>query len=170
MVWGGHDGTVAGFDSLPAHNMEKKTIKRRKKVCTCCGQKKWLREFYKTTRGYYHSICKDCARVKARERYKKKTGVMMHNGRLMYISGRTWKLYWTGDMLSVLRKHHANTSDKELGEMIGVSKAAVSKKAKELGLVKSEAYKKDVARRVALGARVYRMKQKKQDGIHIQMD
>lgn len=69
-----------------------------------------------------------------------------------------------------MRKHHANTSDRELGEMIGVSKAAVSKKAKELGLCKSEAYKKDIARRVGLGVRAYRIKQKKQDGIYLQMD
>lgn len=94
----------------------------------------------------------------------------MHNGRLMYISGKTWALYWSENMLSLLRRHHANTSDREIGEMLGVSRQAITKKAKEMGLRKSEEYKSDVNKRRGLVRKANRMKEKKQYGIHLQMD
>lgn len=164
----------------PAYQIEiMKKVKKRKKVCTCCGTKKWLSEFYKTPRGYVFSICKDCCSAKARERYAKKKAentankspkVVMHDGRLMYISGRTWKLFWTENMLSIMRKHHANTSDRELGEMLGVSRQAVTKKAKEMGLKKSAEYKSEVAKRNGLIRRANRNRKQKLYGIHLQMD
>ena len=159
--------------------MDTKKVKKRKKVCTCCGQNKWRSEYYKFPNGCCHSACKVCELSKARERYaKKRVGaapgqppkVVMHDGRLMYISGRTWKLFWTENMLSIMRKHHANTSDQEVAEMLGVSRQAVTKKAKEMGLKKSAEYKSEVAKRNGLIRRANRNRKQKLYGIHLQMD
>ena len=69
-----------------------------------------------------------------------------------------------------MRKHHANTSDQEVAEMLGVSRQAVTKKAKELGLKKSAEYKSEVAKRNGLIGRVNRNRKQKLYGIHLQMD
>ena len=44
-------------------------MKHRKKVCTHCGRKLWLREFYVSKRGWTASWCKDCTKANKRDWY-----------------------------------------------------------------------------------------------------
>ena len=126
--------------------MTKTTIKERKKVCTKCGRKLWLRDFYKDKYGKRYGMCKDCKRRQSKEIYEQKRkrpdGVFYDKKerRLMEHRGLSKRIYWTGDMISLLKRHFHNTKNEELAEMIGVSLRTLAKKANEFGLVKSEAY------------------------------
>lgn len=61
--------------------MASKAVSAKKKVCNCCGKELPITEFYnkKNSKDGHASICKDCARERNRESYKryqaKKKGV-----------------------------------------------------------------------------------------------
>lgn len=125
------------------------------KRCSRCGKEKSLAEFYASRKlkrdrsGYYlchDSLCKECRKAhnSTVKQTKKKIGVFRDptDGRLYVHNGKHGcrKLYWTGDMLSILRRYYPCTSDTEVAEMIGVSYRTVCLKAKELGLRKSKQY------------------------------
>lgn len=117
----------------------------RKKTCPKCGQKLWLREFYRNHRdGSRYPYCKECTRAENRECYrrnrKKPEGVFLHEsyGRLMEHRGLATSIYWTGDMLSILRRFYSNTKNEELVGMLGVSRRTLIRKAREMGLAKDK--------------------------------
>ena len=128
------------------------------KRCAKCGEIKDASDFYiikgKTGNRLVDSWCKAC-RINYNISYRKKhpTGVYHdpYDGRLRVYEGKHAgrKVYWTGNMLSILRRYYPNTSNVEVAEMIGVSSRLVSKKANELGLSKSETYRKEYCRRGA---------------------
>ncbi len=71
-------------------------------------------------------------------RKKKKDG-LYHDpktGRIMEHSGYSTRIYWSTDMLDFLRRHFPTTLNDELAGCIGVSHRTVTRKARELGLVK----------------------------------
>lgn len=121
--------------------MEK--VKKRKKVCPRCGRKLWLRDFYKSEDGERRGACKECQRKQKNDWYtanrKKPDGVFydVKEGRPMEHRGLSKRIYWTGDMLSILQRYFPNTKTEEVAEMIGVSHRTVVRKARELGLVKN---------------------------------
>lgn len=49
-------------------------MRTQTKTCTACGQTKPLKEFYRSAGARYgrYSCCKDCARERARENYRKR--------------------------------------------------------------------------------------------------
>lgn len=57
-------------------------------------------------------------------------------GRVMEHRGYAKRIYWSGDMLSLLRREFATTLNEELAGMLGVSLRTMLRKAKELGLTK----------------------------------
>ena len=126
--------------------MEETVIKRRKKVCCRCGRKLWLRDFYKLANGQRWGACKDCQRKEKANWYtlnrKKPDGVFFDQkeGRLMQHNGPTKRIYWSGDMISILRRHFPTTKNDEVAEMIGVSPRTVVRKARELGIEKDAAF------------------------------
>lgn len=113
-----------------------------KKVCPKCGRKLWLRDFYKYSDKVASSYCKDCVKIVSKERYmrtrKKPDGVFMHKsyGRLMEHQGASLRIYWNGNMLSILKRHFPYTRNEEVASMLGVSPRTVTRKARELGLEK----------------------------------
>lgn len=141
-----------------------------KKECTRCKEKKDVSDFYliksKSGNRIVDSWCKAC-RIKnsAINRKVHPTGVYRdpRDGRLKIYeqkhAGR--KLYWTGDMLSIMRRYFPNTSNIEVAEMIGVSSKLVAKKAKELGLTKTEAYRKEYCKRGAQMRMMYNKRKEK---------
>lgn len=128
------------------------------KQCTKCGEIKDVSEFYlvkgKSGNRNVDSWCKAC-RTKGSGQYRKvhPAGVYRdpYDGRLRVYEGKHAgrKLYWTGDMLSILKRYFPNTSNVEVAEMIGVSSKLVGRKAKELGLSKAASYKSDYSKRGA---------------------
>lgn len=136
--------------------------KKRKKICPRCGKKLWLRDFYRNKKnGVTSSYCKECMKEVKNEEYaakrKKPDGVLMHGsyGRLMEHDGFSTRIYWSGNMLSVLRRYFPNTKTEEVAEMLGVSRRTVIRKARELGLEKESGFLKkawDENRLLALAA------------------
>lgn len=134
------------------------------KRCSQCGKEKPLTEFYASRKrkwnhsGYYlchDSLCKECRKVHndAVRQSKKKIGVFRSpaDGRLYVHNGKQGcrKLYWKGDMLSILRRYYPCTPDTEVAEMIGISSRTVYLKTKELGLTKSKQYLTEYRSRTA---------------------
>lgn len=57
-------------------------------------------------------------------------------GRLMEHKGYGTRIYWSGDMLSLIRREFPTTLNEELAGMLGVSLRTMLRKARELGLSK----------------------------------
>lgn len=114
----------------------------KNKTCSKCGKKLPHEDFYKYNNGTCHSKCKHCENQERKERYQelsqKKQGVRFHPqlNRLVVHNGYSVRIYWTGDMISILRRYFPNTKTEEVAEMIGVSPRTVIRKARELGLRK----------------------------------
>lgn len=117
-------------------------IKKRKKICPVCKRSLWLRDFYKDATGMAVGCCKECARKQKRDWYnenrKKPDGVFYDKskGRLMEHKGTSKKIYWDGDMLSIIRRCFPCMKNEEVAEMCGVSTRTLVRKARELGLRK----------------------------------
>ena len=96
---------------------ENNNKQKRKRVCPHCGRKLWMREQYRKHR-------------------KVADGTFMHRtlGRLVEHKGYSTRIFWNGNMLSIMRRHYHNTLNRELAEMLGVSERSVTRKAREMGL------------------------------------
>lgn len=67
-----------------------------------------------------------------------------NKGRLMEHRGYSTRIYWNGDMLSLLRREFPTTLNEELAGMLGVSLRTMIRKARELGLTKDPKWLADV--------------------------
>ena len=90
-------------------------------------------------RGGRKPRCKACHKAKHYGRYPKGEIVRV-GGRLVIQQGGLGKIYWTGNMLSDLKRHFPTTGNIELAELLGVSRRTLSRKATELGLTKDKEY------------------------------
>ncbi len=95
---------------------ENNNKQKRKRVCPHCGRKLWMREFYPLKNGGRSSWCHECVLVyKKREQYRKHRkvadGTFMHRtlGRLVEHKGYSTRIFWNGNMLSIMRRHYHNT-------------------------------------------------------------
>ena len=131
------------------------------KTCTMCGKVLPLSEYYQS-RGKYHAECKECLKARMRRMRKErkhrkdpaKPCTVVREGRLMVSTRGGYRILWTGDMLSVLRKYYPNTPSKEVAEMVGVNVVTLTSKAKELGLCKDKDYMARVRKERAFWAHV----------------
>lgn len=124
--------------------MDKPKVKHRKKVCSKCGRKLWLRDFYKSKQGWVGSVCKKCISEQKREDYKnsrKKPDGVFYNkekGRLMNHQGLRVNIFWSPNMIMLLKKYYPYTKNEEAAEIIGVSVRTMIRKSRELGLYKDK--------------------------------
>ena len=99
---------------------ENNNKQKRKRVCPHCGRKLWMREFYPLKNGGRSSWCHECVLVYKREQYRKHRkvadGTFMHRtlGRLVEHKGYSTRIFWNGNMLSIMRRHYHNTLNREL--------------------------------------------------------
>lgn len=118
----------------------------RKKTCPHCGRKLWLRDFYKLKDGSRYSLCRECTKRYKREQYRKHRkvadGIIFHQktGRIVEHRGLSVRIFWSENMLSILRRYYPNTKNEEIAGMLGVSPRTVVRKARELHLVKSREF------------------------------
>lgn len=115
--------------------------RKRKKTCPCCGQKLWLRDFYRNSDGSLSSWCKECQKKNKRDWYHKNRKVpdgirQDSSGRLIEHIGLARKIYWNKRMLDDLKRLYATTKNEDLVDILGVSQRTVIRKARELGLQK----------------------------------
>ena len=140
------------------------------KRCPCCNKALPHSAFYKNKNcpDGLHTYCKECynnkyTRGKQRRPSMARIGVFRStvDGRLRVLNGKSGghKIYWTGDMLSLLHKHYATTSNKDLAGMIGLCDRVVREKATELGLVKSRQFIHERYSRAAKLRHIARRKQ-----------
>lgn len=128
------------------------TKKQRKKVCPHCGRKLWMREFYPLKNGTRNSWCHECALDYKREQYLKHRkvpdGTFMHRSldRVVEHKGYSTRIFWNGNMLSIMRRYYHNTINRELAEMLGVSERSVTRKARELGLEKDKDFVSSISK------------------------
>ena len=99
---------------------ENNNKQKRKRVCPHCGRKLWMREFYPLKNGGRSSWCHECVLEYKRERYRKTRkvpdGTFMHRtqGRIVEHNGYSTRIFWNGNMLSIMRRHYHNTLNREL--------------------------------------------------------
>lgn len=108
-------------------------------ICCRCKQDLPPDAFYKADK--YR--CKECHRKYKREAYNKSHPqvYMGDNGMLLQRSkGGHPYIFWNGNMISELKRYYPNTSNRDMVELLGVSERTIVRKARELGLEKSEEY------------------------------
>ena len=59
-------------------------------------------------------------------------------GRLMEHRGYAKSIYWSKDMLDLLKREYPTTFNYEMAELLAMSQRTMQRKAKELGLKKDE--------------------------------
>lgn len=134
--------------------------RQRKKECSRCHRKLWLRNFYKLKNGGRCSMCRECTKVYKREQYRKhhkvKDGIIFHEktGRIVEHNGLSVRIFWNANMLSILHRYYPNTKNREIAEMLGVSPRTVTRKAHELHLEKSHEFTTSMRREHLLLANV----------------
>ena len=134
----------------------------KKKVCSVCGERKYKREYYrlKSSKDGYMSMCRECHKARIRNVYartrKVPDGIKFDRktGRKVMHEGYSSRIYWDGNMLSLLRRHFATTLNYELAELIGVSERTMLRKARELGMEKDQKWLRAVFKDRALLANV----------------
>lgn len=123
--------------------MESTTVKQRKKVCTKCGRKLWLRDFYRRIDGTLFAECKECNKQRCRESYLKNKkvsdGTFYHKSydRIVVHNGCSVRIFWSPSMISYLQRYFPTTKNQDLSEALGVSPRTITRKARELGLEKN---------------------------------
>lgn len=115
--------------------------KYRKKVCTKCGRRLWLQEFYRMSNGWLSGACKECCRKEKNEWYANNRKVpdrMYHDerGRLLEHKGCSTRLFWSAPMEEKLRRLFPTTKNDDLAIEFDMSARTIVRKARELGLEK----------------------------------
>lgn len=107
-------------------------------ICCRCKQDLPPEAFYKADK--YR--CKECHRKQKKASYDKyhPQVYMGDEGRLLKRSQGHPCIFWNGNMLSDLKKHYPNTSNRDMVDLLGVSERTIVRKARELGLEKSDEY------------------------------
>ena len=110
-------------------------------ICCKCKQDLPEESFYPSElRGRRKPRCKECHKAMKRSKARLK-GDIVKVGERLYVSRRGFfAIYWTPNMLSILKRHFPNSPNSEVCEMLGVSERTMVKKARELGLYKSQEY------------------------------
>lgn len=107
--------------------------------------------------------CKACHKeYKNARKRKREDGVRLKDGRYVVYDKQATSIYWTGNMISDLKRNYANTKNKDLAELLGVSMRTINRKAKELGLVKDKAWMIEVAYDNGIYGKVLRNKKLKE--------
>ena len=130
--------------------MDNSKVKQRKKVCTKCGRKLWLRDYYRRIDGTLFSECKECNKKRGRDSYQKKKkvadGTFYHKSydRIMVHNGVSTRIFWSPSMITYLQKHFPTSKNQDLADALGVSQSTMSRKARELRLEKKTEWLKNV--------------------------
>ena len=106
--------------------------------CSTCGRMLEDSNFYASDK--YR--CKECHRKQKKASYDKYHPqiYMGDEGKLLKRSQGHPCIFWNGNMLSELKRYYPNTSNRDMVDLLGVSERTIVRKARELGLEKSEEY------------------------------
>lgn len=126
----------------------------KKKTCTGCGAFLYLGQFYKLGKSKNHPDgydcrCKDCRRREKRDEYKrnrmKPDGVYLDaDGRAVEKKGNSVRLYWGEAKLKDFRRLYPVNTNEDVAIDMGCSVRTVVRRAREMGLEKSQVWLQSV--------------------------
>lgn len=134
-------------------------------ICKICNRDLPEEFFYPSEfRGNRKPRCKGCHKAMKKSRATLK-GDIVKVGERLYVSKRGfYGIFWTPNMISILKRHYPNSPNSEVCEMLGVSERTLVRKARELGLEKSEEYISNNAKVKSLMGIITQRKNKQQYG------
>lgn len=116
-------------------------------ICAKCNQDLPIESFYPSElRGHRKPRCRDCHKARKRKLNKLNEGIAQRGAHLIIRKDGISRIYWSGNMLSELRRYYPTTKNAELADYFGVSQRTINRKAAELGLTKSKQFIADVAK------------------------
>jgi hypothetical protein len=115
--------------------------------CCICNQDLPEEAFYPSElRGHRKARCKECHKARKRRLNKLSEGIVQRGTHLIIRKDGISRIYWSGNMLSELRRYYPTTKNAELADYFGVSQRTINRKAAELGLTKSKQFIADVSK------------------------
>lgn len=131
--------------------------------CSTCKRELPEDAFYKSDK--YR--CKECHRKQKKASYDKYHPQVYvgEDGKLLKRSKGHPCIYWSGNMISELKRYYANTSNEELVELFGCSIRTIVRKARELGLNKSKEHMSYTAKQKSMLAVITKNKIREQKSI-----
>ena len=124
------------------------------KKCPKCGRELPSNAFGLRANGrQLRAYCRECYNMLGRTKYfspkaKHENGEVFRkeDGKLWEYTGAHWRTHWSQRMLSDLRRYYSEMTNMELASMLGVPYGTLNRKARELGLRKSNAYRRRISR------------------------
>jgi len=124
----------------------KRKLGYRKKVCTGCGETKWLRDFYfhgksKNHPDGYDCRCKECRRKEKNAEYARNRKVpdgmkLNADGQVVLKKGNSTRLYWGELKVQDFKRMFPFNTNEDLAIEFECSVRTVVRRARELGLEK----------------------------------
>ena len=116
-------------------------------ICCICGKDLPEESFYPSElKGHRKPRCKDCHKARKRRLNKLSEGIVQRGTHLIIRKDGISRIYWSGNMLSELKRYYPTTKNSELADYFGVSQRTINRKAAELGLTKSKQFIADVSK------------------------
>lgn len=114
--------------------------------CCICGQDLPEEAFYPSElRGNRKARCKECHKSRKKKLSKLNEGIFQRGIHLIIRKDGVSRIYWSGNMLSELKRYYPTTKNAELADYFGVSQRTINRKAAELGLKKSKQFIAEVS-------------------------
>lgn len=110
-------------------------------ICCICNKDLPEEAFYPSEfRGGRKPRCKECRKARKKKLNKLNDGIVQMGTRLIIRKDGISRIYWSGNMISELKRYYPTTKNSELVDYFGVSERTLTRKARELGLVKSKSF------------------------------
>ena len=115
-------------------------------ICCICNKDLPEESFYPSElRGHRKARCKECHKARKRKLNKLNDGIVPMGNRLIIRKDGISRIYWSGNMISELKRYFPTTKNTELADYFGVSPRTINRKAAELGLVKNKQYISEIS-------------------------
>ena len=105
--------------------------------------------------------CKECHKARKRKLNKLNDGIVQMGTRLIVRKDGISRIYWSSNMVSELKRYYPTTKNSELVDYFGVSERTLTRKARELGLVKSKQHISEISTENSIQGYVARWRNKK---------
>ena len=116
-------------------------------ICCICNQDLPEESFYPSElKDNRKPRCKECHKNRKRELNKLNDGIVPKGTHLIIRKDGISRIYWSGNMLSELKRYYPTTKNSELADYFGVSQRTINRKASELGLAKNKNFISEIAK------------------------
>lgn len=131
-------------------------------ICCICNKDLPEEAFYPSElRGHRKARCKECHKARKKKLNKLNDGIVQMGTRLIVRKDGISRIYWSSNMVSELKRYYPTTKNSELVDYFGVSERTLTRKARELGLVKSKQHISEISTENSIQGYVARWRNKK---------